>query len=256
MSLVGSLEDLGLGDILQIVSLSRKSGLLVLRSDAGEGRIVLQDGQVRAAFVKGEPEDLQALLVGGELVAAGPPSRPRRERARESGLSLDATLEATPGSRAERVDSLRREHVERAVLRMFTWRAGQFSFEVRDELEARDLELSLPTGINAQYLTMEASRLRDETGGGPAASTLRSRSRGRQPPTRASPTRSRSSAARIRRAKRGGRPPAAEDSAPVPLDAAREALALTTARRVERSASETPLRRRSRRRPPAARPPA
>ena len=62
MSLVGSLEDLGLGDILQIVSLSRKSGLLVLRSDAGEGRIVLHDGQVRAAFVKGEPEDLQALV--------------------------------------------------------------------------------------------------------------------------------------------------------------------------------------------------
>ena len=70
MSLVGSLEDLGLGDILQIVSLSRKSGRLVLRSDAGEGRIVLQDGQVRAAFVKGEPEDLQALLVGGGFVAA------------------------------------------------------------------------------------------------------------------------------------------------------------------------------------------
>ncbi len=33
MSLVGSLEDLGLGDILQIVSLARKSGLLSLRAD-------------------------------------------------------------------------------------------------------------------------------------------------------------------------------------------------------------------------------
>ena len=42
MSLVGSLEDLGLGDILQIVSLSRKSGLLLLRSDDGEGRIVFR----------------------------------------------------------------------------------------------------------------------------------------------------------------------------------------------------------------------
>ncbi len=41
MSLVGSLEDLGLGDILQIVSLSRKSGVLRLRCDGGEGRIVL-----------------------------------------------------------------------------------------------------------------------------------------------------------------------------------------------------------------------
>ena len=47
MSLVGSLEDLGLGDILQIVSLSRKSGLLLLRSEEGEGRIAFFEGLVR-----------------------------------------------------------------------------------------------------------------------------------------------------------------------------------------------------------------
>ena len=40
MSLVGSLEDLGLGDILQIIHLSRKSGTLWIRSAAGEGQIV------------------------------------------------------------------------------------------------------------------------------------------------------------------------------------------------------------------------
>ena len=44
MSLVGSLEDLGLGDILQIVHLSRKSGMLWIRSDAGEGQIVFARG--------------------------------------------------------------------------------------------------------------------------------------------------------------------------------------------------------------------
>ena len=111
-------------------------------------------------------------------------------------MTLDAALASDAGIAAERVDSLRREHVERAVLRMFTWRAGQFSFEVRDEMEARDLELSLPTGINAQYLTMEASRLRDEKGApdarrcSPRASGTRIRKR--------SPTKSRSSAARSR----------------------------------------------------------
>ena len=56
MSLVGSLEDLGLADILQIVSLARKSGRLLLRSDDGEGWIALQDGLVRGAAVKGQRE--------------------------------------------------------------------------------------------------------------------------------------------------------------------------------------------------------
>ena len=238
MSLVGSLEDLGLGDILQIVSLSRKSGLLVLRSDAGEGRIVLQDGQVRAAFVKGEAEDLQALLVGGGFVAAAA-FEAARERARESGLTLDETLASDAGIAAERVDSLRREHVERAVLRMFTWRAGQFSFEVRDELEARDLELSLPTGINAQYLTMEASRLRDETGGGPPSSTL-ARVVADAAPDESEPDEEPVFSGEDPKAEARSRTPAVEDSPPVPRDAAREALALATAHRVERSVSETP----------------
>ena len=49
MSLVGSLEDLGLGDILQVISLSRKSGVLLLRSDRGEGRIIFRDGLIRGA---------------------------------------------------------------------------------------------------------------------------------------------------------------------------------------------------------------
>ncbi len=163
MSLVGSLEDLGLGDILQIVSLSRKSGLLLLRSDEGDGRIVFRDGLVRAAYVKGEPEDLRGLLVPGGFAE---PDQVEKavEVSRESGVSLDEAIAERTGIPAERLDSLRREHVERAVIVMFSWRAGEFSFEVRGEIEDRDVELALPIGINPQYLSMEAARLGDEGG--------------------------------------------------------------------------------------------
>ena len=163
MSLVGSLEDLGLGDILQIVSLSRKSGLLLLRSDAGEGRIVLCDGLVRGAFVKGEPEDLRGLLVGGGFVDEEQFEDCARAAA-ESGRPLSELVCGRTGQTGERIDSLRREHVERAVLQMFTWCSGEFSFEVREAVSERDSDLLLPTGINAQYLTMEATRLGDEDG--------------------------------------------------------------------------------------------
>ncbi len=162
MSLVGSLEDLGLGDILQIVSLSRKSGLLLLRSEEGDGRIVFSDGLVRAAYVKSEPEDLRGLLVPGGFVDAGELDL-AIETAEQSGLPLDEVIAQRTGLTAERLDSLRREHVERVVLRMFTWRVGEFSFDVRDGIEQRDAELALPTGINSQYLMMEATRLGDES---------------------------------------------------------------------------------------------
>jgi hypothetical protein len=161
MSLVGSLEDLGLGDILQIVSLSRKSGVLLLRSESGEGRIVLRDGLVRAAFVKGEPEDLRGLLVGGGFVSAED-FEGASETAQRRDLPLEEAVSQRTGLSGERLDSLRREHVERAVLCMFTWRCGEFSFEVRGEIDESDTQLLLPNGINAQYLAMEATRLGDE----------------------------------------------------------------------------------------------
>jgi hypothetical protein len=163
MSLVGSLEDLGLGDILQIVSLSRKSGLLLLRSDAGEGRIVFCDGLVRAAFAKGEPEDLCGLLVGAGFVSKAD-FECAVETARSRGCDLDEAVAECAGVTGERLDSLRREHVERAVLRMFTWHSGEFSFDVRDEIDEQDTELLLSIGINTQYLAMEATRVRDESG--------------------------------------------------------------------------------------------
>jgi hypothetical protein len=161
MSLVGSLEDLSLGDILQIISLSRKSGLLQLRSEEGEGRIVFCEGLVRTGFVKGEVEDLKGLLVVGGFVTEAAFDKAATIAA-SHGDPLDAVLETTSTISMERIDSLRREQVERSVFRMFGWTMGEFSFEVCDTIDDRDRDLLMSTGINAQYLTMEATRLGDE----------------------------------------------------------------------------------------------
>lgn len=126
MSLVGSLEDLGLGDILQMVSLSRKSGLLLLRSTEGDGRIVLESGLVRAAHIEGGPSPIRA----------------------------------APGANIE--PSTLREQVECAVMHMFAWRTGEFSFEFTDEVSRFDPESHLSAGLNPQYLAIEATRRGDE----------------------------------------------------------------------------------------------
>jgi hypothetical protein len=229
MSLVGSLEDLGLGDILQIVSLSRKSGLLLLRSDDGEGRIVFRDGLVRAAFAKGEPEDLHGLLVGAGFVSGADFER-AVEAARSRGCALDDAVAECAGISSERLDSLRREHVERAVLRMFTWHSGEFSFDVRDEIDERDTELLLPVGINTQYLAMEASRIRDESGraGDDEASA------GASEPSDADPD---APGALVFSGERAGSEDAGEPPPPAPEGSeapdAHEALALAAARRAE-----------------------
>jgi hypothetical protein len=161
MSLVGSLEDLGLGDILQIVSLSRKSGVLLLRSDHGEGQIVFREGLIRGAFRKGDPTALRDLVAGlatvpkAELDAAC-------EQARTQGVSLAAVLVDRSMISAEALEELRRENVETAVGKMFRWASGEFSFEVGDLIP--DEEIFSSSGVNPQYLALDFSRLADEGG--------------------------------------------------------------------------------------------
>ncbi len=161
MSLVGSLGDLGLGDILQIVSLSRKSGLLELRSDAGCGHIVLIDGRVRGAALDAEPDGLRETLVEAGFVAAED-FKLAVDAASDCGIALDEALAERTGMALERIASLLREHVEQAILEMLSWRSGEFSFELRDAIDPPDREPLLRGGIDAQYFAMEATRLDDE----------------------------------------------------------------------------------------------
>jgi len=137
MSLVGSLEDLGLADILQIVSLARKSGVLVLRCADGEGRVAFREGLIHGAVVKGGPEDLDALLRGAASSAFPVPPTP------------------------ERIEELRRDFLEQCLARMFEWHSGEFSFALSDEPEC-GAGLALSVGLSPQYLAMEATRRSDE----------------------------------------------------------------------------------------------
>ena len=171
MSLVGNLEDLNLGEILQIVSLSRKSGLLHLRSGAERGRIVLVGGQVRGGGIEGEPASLRDILVDGGFLGEGE-YKLAVDDAATSGTDLLQLLAERAGLEPERLEALRREQVESAVIGMLGWRTGEFSFEVRGEAATPASEMLLTAGINAQYLAIEATRLGDEApagaAGGPA----------------------------------------------------------------------------------------
>jgi hypothetical protein len=166
MSLVGSLEDLGLGDILQIITLSRKSGSLNLRSRSGEGRVIFRDGLVCGARVKGRTPDVRGLVVVPGALGADEFESLRGDAAGR-GASLALALADRLGG--ERFERMRRECVERAVLDMFGWDTGEFSFEVGDDAPEDEFEVMLDTGINAQYLAMEGTRRTDEEGRPPAA---------------------------------------------------------------------------------------
>ena len=135
MSLVGSLEDLGLGEILQIVSLSGKSGVLCIRSPHGEGRIVFDRGAIRGALVR--RRSARSARAAARAPARCPRAdlealarRGRRRRARASRRSLVARTALD----AARLDELRERHVEtQRCCACSRGRCGEFRFEISDE---------------------------------------------------------------------------------------------------------------------------
>ena len=161
MSLVGNLEDLSLGDILQIISLSQKSGVLVLQSDQGSGRIVFESGLIHAACVKGWPDDLRGILIGGGFIDPAGFDAAAADAA-ELGETVEVAVARESGLGAERISALVREAVEAAILEMFVWQRGDFSFDVRSDAHPEDPQTLLPDGLNGQYLAMEGMRVRDE----------------------------------------------------------------------------------------------
>jgi hypothetical protein len=161
MSLVGNLEDLSLGDMMQIISLSQKSGVLALKCDEGSGRIVFRTGLVHAACLEGQVVDLRSLLVESQTLEAAAYDA-FAAHAEKTGGSVLELLVAKSSLTAEQLDGLLRESVESSILEMFTWCSGDFSFDVRTQLDPEDPQLILSGGVNAQYLAMEGMRICDE----------------------------------------------------------------------------------------------
>jgi hypothetical protein len=161
MSLVGSLEDLGLGEILQIVSLSGKSGMLWIRSPFGEGRILFDRGAIHGAERAGGPRDLRGLLAQvGALREAE--IEDLAADAAAAGTPFEEVVTARTALDPARIEELRERQVESVVLAMFGWTSGEFSFEIREDAVASAGELALRAGMNAQFLALEGARIRDE----------------------------------------------------------------------------------------------
>jgi CheY-like chemotaxis protein len=168
MSLVGNLEDLGLGEILQIVSLSRKSGVLELNSRDRSGKIIFRSGQVIRATATTFPENLGDLLLRGGMVDIDILKRALlRQQQRTDGRRIGDILVDEFGLTRDDIDKVVREQIERIVYSFFGWTEGAFSFELGEpeELAATTLDplqFMLDSGLNPQWLAMEGSRLIDE----------------------------------------------------------------------------------------------
>ncbi|NVN90531.1 MAG: response regulator [Desulfuromonadales bacterium] len=169
MSLVGNLEDLGLGEILQIINLSRKSGTLTLRCKGHEAAIVFRYGQVVRASSSMFPQSLGELLTKHSVID---PTILRKALALQQSEGflerLGSILVKNFDVNQEVIEEVVRAQVEKIVVSLFDWTSGSFDFLIQDLVETvydtrmDPLQFMLNQGLNPQYLAMEGAQAMDE----------------------------------------------------------------------------------------------
>jgi hypothetical protein len=170
MSLVGRLEDLSLGEILQIVSLSKRSGLLRLESPEDKANIFIRAGEVIYAARSDEKEGVVSLLVHHGLIELDQIENMRAElESRTSAQQLRDLLDTKLGITPEAFQQVLKKRVQELVYSLFHWDEGTFSFQLIEKEEdhpllARMTPFFLEDGIGAQFLVMEGARRKDELG--------------------------------------------------------------------------------------------
>ncbi|MBK8596197.1 MAG: DUF4388 domain-containing protein [Holophagales bacterium] len=166
--LEGQLEDFPLGDILQVLQVSGKSGAVFLtRDDSATGIVVFRNGQIVQALTS---ESHQTL--GERLVQAGEVSPVKLHEAlghlaRYPGMRLGDALVDLGFTTRRRVEGVVKEQMAQAIEQMMSWEDTQFVFRVGVVSLGRGVpdftaDLVLDEGVEPRHLLLEASLLQDK----------------------------------------------------------------------------------------------
>lgn len=137
MSLLGRLEDLSLTDIIQIVYLSRRTGVLEIINDRGRHTVMFRQGLVVNASSPEHP-DLLVFLQGTDLVS--PQQAALVRQMEESGIpSGTALLEMNVLSKDDLANAVH-QRILTVVAPLLSSKEGEFNFILSDSMSPADLE--------------------------------------------------------------------------------------------------------------------
>ncbi len=160
MALSGTIKDFGLADILQLIGIQRKSGILTLENSDDIVTVKFLEGKVVGADTKRRSvED----LLGGVLVSTGRITETQLDEAlrrQKNTLQRLGHILVKSGliSEDDLIEALRVQSLQ-IIFRLFRWRDGKYSFQPERHLEY-DEKHFIP--ISAETILMEGARMVDE----------------------------------------------------------------------------------------------
>jgi len=142
VSLLGRLEDLSLTDIVQIVHLSRRTGVLEIVDDRGRHTVMFRQGLVVNASSPEHPDLLTYLVARGSIPQAAAPGLRQME---ESGIPLGTAAVDMNILTAPDLAAAIHERVVSVVAPLLQSREGEFNFILSDHVGPLDVEYEADT---------------------------------------------------------------------------------------------------------------
>lgn len=154
MSLLGRLEDLSLTDIIQIVFLSRRTGMLEIVDSSGRSMILFHHGLVIDARNPSNPDLLAHLRQGGVINDA---IMTELERMTDEGVSAGTALIELGVVGQDALSAAARARILEVVAPLLESREGEFNFILSEGINAFELQydpdsLFRDGGISAQQI--------------------------------------------------------------------------------------------------------
>lgn len=160
MAIEGPLRELGIQDVLQLLELAHKTGILTVRSERhnDEGVIHLDRGEIVFARRRRSRRLLgQQLLRAGKLTERELERALELQRANPSQRLSEVFLEMASAEERDLLEQIRFQ-VEENVYDMMAWDEGYFRFEERSDV----FRSRLAVRVRVESLLMEGARRIDE----------------------------------------------------------------------------------------------
>jgi tetratricopeptide (TPR) repeat protein len=158
MAIKGSLREASLPDVLQLLSMGRKTGCLSVTHRNNFGYIYFESGKISYASIVNRRDRIGDMLVKAgsitqEQLQSAIDAQGKHRDKRIGDLLVDLEFITR-----ERLHDHVRVQIEEAVYLLFTWSEGTFNFEADVRPERQDILVS----INPESLLLEGARRVDE----------------------------------------------------------------------------------------------
>ena len=158
MAIKGSLKEASLPDVLQLLSMGKKTGCLAVTHRNNFGYVYFDRGHISYASIVNRRDRIGDILLKSGTITQAQLDAAISAQARHRDKRIGELLVAQGAVTRDALHAQIRTQIEEAVYYLFTWTHGTFNFEADVQPEEQDLLVA----INPESLLLEGARRVDE----------------------------------------------------------------------------------------------